>query len=75
MDIRPQATGKGTAAVEAGADKVYAGSTGNSFTITYTSVGQVVDGDLRITVPENWSLAQDDHFANIQEGRRRMAVI
>ena len=40
VHIRPQASGRGTATVEADGD-VYAGSTGNSFTITYTSVGQV----------------------------------
>ena len=67
VDIRPQATGKGTATVEA-SGKLYAGSAENSVTITYTSAGQVVDGDLRITVPENWSLAQDDHFASISGG-------
>ena len=67
VDIRPQATGKGTATVAADG-KLYAGSAGNSVTITYTAAGQVVDGDLRITVPENWSLAQDDHFASISGG-------
>ena len=59
VDIRPQATGKGTATVAADGT-LYAGSTGNSFTITYTAVGQVVDGDLKITVPENWSPATAD---------------
>ena len=59
--IRPQATGRGTASVAA-SGTLYAGSTGNSVTITYTSVGQVVDGDLKITVPENWSPATSDHF-------------
>ena len=61
VHIRPQATGKGTASVAADGS-LYAGSTGNSVTITYTAVGQVVDGDLKITVPENWSPAMSDHF-------------
>ena len=61
VHIRPQATGKGTASVEA-SGKLYAGSAENSVTITYTSVGQVVDGDLKITVPPDWSPAMSDHF-------------
>ena len=61
VHIRPQASGRGTATVEADGD-VYAGSTGNSFTITYTSVGQVVDGDLKITVPDTWSATSADTF-------------
>ena len=64
MDIRPQATGKGTASVAA-SGAVYAGSAGNSVTITYTAVGQVVDGDLKITVPDGWSPATKDHFGTI----------
>ena len=64
VDIRPQATGKGTATVAAGGT-LYAGSTGNSFTITYTAAGQVVDGDLKITVPPDWSPATSDHFGTI----------
>ena len=64
VHIRPQATGKGTATVEADGP-LYAGSTGNSVTITYTAAGQVVDGDLKITVPENWSPATSDHFGTI----------
>ena len=61
VPIRPQATGKGTAKVVK-EGTLTAGSTENSVTITYTSVGQVVDGDLKITVPENWSPAISDHF-------------
>ena len=64
VDIRPQATGKGTATVAADGS-LYAGSAENSVTITYTAVGQVVDGDLKITVPENWSPATKDHFGTI----------
>ena len=64
MDIRPQATGKGTATVAADGS-LYAGSTGNSVTITYTAAGQVVDGDLKITVPPDWSPATKDHFGTI----------
>ena len=65
--VRAQATGKGTATVAAVADgtgdtKVYAGDTGRSFTISYTSIGQVVNGDLKITVPENWSDAKAANF-------------
>ena len=59
VDIRPQATGRGAAKVTAGGT-VYAGSTGNSFTITYTAAGQVVDGDLKITVPDTWSATSAD---------------
>ena len=64
MDIRPQATGKGTATVAADGS-LYAGSTGNTITITYTAAGQVVDGDLKITVPPDWSPATKDHFGTI----------
>ena len=64
VDIRPQATGKGTATVAAGGT-LYAGSTGNTITITYTAAGQVVDGDLKITVPPDWSPATSDHFGTI----------
>ena len=72
VHIRPQATGKGTATVAAdtvGTDgNVYAGDTGRSFTITYTAVGQVVNGDLRITVPDKWSKAMTAHFDTISGG-------
>ena len=64
VDIRPQATGKGTATVSADGT-LYAGSTGNTITIKYTAAGQVVDGDLKITVPENWSPATADTFGTI----------
>ena len=64
VDIRPQAFGKGTATVAADGS-LYAGSTGNTITITYTAVGQVVDGDLKITVPPDWSPATSDHFGTI----------
>ena len=64
--IRPQASGKGTATVEpdtVGTDSnVYAGDTGRTFTITYEAVGQVVNGDLKITVPDKWSTAMAAHF-------------
>ena len=45
--------------------RLYAGSTGNTITITYTAAGQVVDGDLKITVPDGWSPATKDHFGTI----------
>ena len=61
VHVRAQASGKGAATVEADGT-LYAGSTGNSVTITYTAAGQVVDGDLKITVPDKWSPATSDHF-------------
>ena len=38
--VRPQASGRGEIAIDTGGD-VYAGDTGRSIKITYTSIGQI----------------------------------
>ena len=47
--VRPQASGRGTATIDTDGD-VHAGDTGREVTITYTSVGQIVGGKLKVTV-------------------------
>ena len=57
VEVRSQASGRGSASVDTGmADEdgnatVNAGDTG-SITITYTSIGQIVNGRVKLTVPE-----------------------
>ena len=51
MTVRPQASGRGTAAVDTDGD-VHAGDPGRTVTITYTSIGQIVGGRLKVTVPD-----------------------
>ena len=48
--VRPQASGRGTTAVDTDGD-VHAGDTGRTITVTYTAVGQIVGGMLKVTVP------------------------
>ena len=56
VEVRSQASGRGEASVDTGmADEdgnatVHAGDTG-SITITYTSIGQIVNGRVKLTVP------------------------
>ena len=40
VTVRPQASGRGTAAIDTDGD-VYAGDTGRRITITYTAIGQI----------------------------------
>ena len=51
VTVRPQASGRGTAEVDTDGD-VHSGDTGRTFTITYTSIGQIVGGSLKVTVPD-----------------------
>ena len=53
VQVRPQASGGGTAAVE-DPGVVNSGDTGRDFTITYTATGEVRVGTLKLTVPDNW---------------------
>ena len=57
VEVRSQASGEGSASVDSGAvdeldnATVHAGADG-SITITYTSIGQIVNGRVKLTVPE-----------------------
>ena len=58
VEVRSQASGRGMASVATGmvaedetTPTVYAGADG-SITITYTSIGQIVNGRVKLTVPE-----------------------
>ena len=51
VTVRPQASGAGTASVDTDGD-VHSGDTGRTITITYTSIGQIVGGRLKVTVPD-----------------------
>ena len=56
VTVRPQASGAGTAEIDTDGD-VYAGDTGRTFTITYTSIGQIQGGKLKVVVPggDDWA--------------------
>ena len=58
--VRPQASGRGEIAIDTGGD-VYAGDTGRSIKITYTSIGQIQNGRLRLALPVDWSEPTDDN--------------
>ena len=65
LDVKvwSQASGAGNAAVVI-TDEVSAlgaGDMGREFTITYTAVGELIDGALKLTVPENWSAPTSDN--------------
>ena len=60
--VRPQASGRGDVSINTGGD-VHAGNTGQEVTITYTSIGQVVGGKLKVTVPADWSDAMAANFS------------
>ena len=51
ITIRPQASGRGTAEIDTDGD-VHSGDTERTFTITYTAIGQIVGGSLKVTVPD-----------------------
>ena len=52
VKVREQASGAGTAAIDP--ETGTAGGMG-TFTITYTAVGEIKDGRLRLEVPDKWS--------------------
>ena len=58
--VREQANGAGTAEIES-ASALSAGDM-NTITITYTAVGEIKEGALRLTVPANWSDASSDNI-------------
>ena len=64
VEVRPQASGRGEVTVDAGGD-VHAGQEGRTVTITYDPEGQVEDGKLKVTVPDDWSDAMAANFNNI----------
>ena len=64
VEVRPQASGRGDVSIDAGGD-VHAGQEGRTVTITYDPEGQVEDGKLKVTVPDDWSDATAANFNNI----------
>ena len=48
--------------IETGGD-VHAGDEGTEVTITYTAIGQIVGGKLKVTVPADWSDAMAANFS------------
>ncbi len=57
VTVNPQASGKGKAviAVTDGEGTLHTGDTGRELTVTYTAVGQMVGGKVRLEVPAGWS--------------------
>ena len=64
--VRPQASGRGDVSIDTGGD-VHAGQEGRTVTITYSPVGQIMGGRLKVTVPADWSDAIAANF-NISSG-------
>ena len=67
--VRPQASGRGEIAIDTGGD-VYAGDTGRSIEITYTSIGEIENGRLRLALPPDWTEAKAANF-DISSGSSR----
>ena len=69
VTVKPQASGKGTthATVTAGADgstNLYAGEPSREIVVVYTATGQMVAGQVKLTLPavaKGWSAASADH--------------
>ena len=61
VNVREQASGAGTAKI-ASARALHAGDMDNTITITYTAIGQIVNGALKLTIPKNWPLATSDNL-------------
>ena len=61
VTVRPQASGRGDVDLDTDGD-VYAGQLGRTFTITYTAIGQISGGRLKVTVPDgdDWADATSD---------------
>ena len=60
--VRSQASGRGSASIDK--ETVSAGDT-DTIKITYTSIGQIVNGRVKLTVPDTWAGgegAKDAHF-------------
>ena len=58
VDITNVADGSGTATI--GPDSVRAGSTKNLMTVTFTGVGTMDGGAVRLIIPEDWGAMQDE---------------
>ena len=59
VKVREQASGAGTATISP--ETATAGGMG-TFTITYTAVGEIKDGTLRLEVPDKWSDASSENI-------------
>ena len=59
VKVREQASGAGTATIDP--ETATAGGMG-TFTITYTAVGEIKDGTLRLEVPDKWSDTTDENI-------------
>ena len=57
VTIIGQGSGKGHAVVDTTDERgmLHAGDSGRELTVTYTAVGQLISGKVRLTVPTNWS--------------------
>ena len=65
VTVYAQASGGGEAALEITDDMTdfAAGDEGRSLTVTYTATGQIVNGQVKLTVPKNWSTPTSDHVS------------
>ena len=69
IDVYSQRSGAGTAEVTVGDNEgdLHAGDEDREVEITYTSIGQIRDGQVQLTVPANWSpTTTEDEGDNVQ---------
>ena len=69
IDVYSQRSGEGTAEVSVSDNEgeLHAGDEDREVEITYTSIGQIRDGQVKLTVPENWSpVTTEDEGDNVQ---------
>ena len=65
VKIDPQASGKAksaTAVTSDGQGDLYAGQMGREITVTYTALAQMVQGQVRLTIPAEWSEPSVDNI-------------
>ena len=70
VTVHAQASGGGTAALEItdSMTDFAAGDMGRSLTVTYTAAGQIINGQVKLSVPANWSAPTSDHISVMGSG-------
>ena len=60
LTVGPQRSGKGTALITAMGDTLHAGDADREIKVVYTAAGQMVAGQVQLTIPTGWSAPTAD---------------
>ncbi len=60
LTVGSQASGKGTAVITPTGDTLHAGDANREIKVVYTAAGQMVAGQVRLTIPADWSAPTAD---------------